>query len=397
VNCRELTADGLCKTSMRPPERCRVHNPRKRAFAPKPARQSGEDAAESRYLIKHACVHRGAEVAPAGCASCAKKTTPTFVCHQHGGTCTVLSRSTDASVRWCGDCPDFSTEALVSSKPVVTVAPLRNGEHKPWEGSTNRKPWEYRVQLVVAHLDTPELLADWLPLWRLQTEQPFITIVDTGSTPANFAKLMAFESDDVEIHAMRSRGYRHSSEPVAMALDIAAATNQQEFQLHTHTDVFPMRRELIGEMVELCGPETPAIGYQISPRDHCGQWIAANWRGMLGHTLTMLHAPTIRDCGAVWSMRRGYERHGIPDEPSSNNDTEVGFNLDLRAAGIVPVLIGEDVNSARQITEDFDHCRSLTGSLLYDAGYHAKASGWIADAIRDARERAKQWTTPHQQ
>lgn len=127
MTCRELTTDGLCKTSMRPPERCRVHNPRKRAFAPKPARQSGEDAAEARYLIKHACIHRGAAVASAGCASCSKTTTPTFTCELHGGTCTVLNRSTDAGVRWCGDCAEFEKQAPHISPEAPHIPPTVEG------------------------------------------------------------------------------------------------------------------------------------------------------------------------------------------------------------------------------------------------------------------------------
>jgi hypothetical protein len=39
----------------------------------------------------------------------------------------------------------------------MLIAPDRvTDQPQPWQGVTERKPWEYAVQVVIPHLDTPE-------------------------------------------------------------------------------------------------------------------------------------------------------------------------------------------------------------------------------------------------
>lgn len=351
------------------------------------------------------CRFLGEHLRTEACQLCGMKGQPAPVhhCLKHDeertertyGLRTAAGRLMETCIR----CDDYEPEETMEPSmnqvtwDVSRVAPVRpQTDNRPWEGAATIKPWEYRVQIAIAHLDTPELLEAALPLWRLQTVRPFVCVVDTGSTAENLNRLLALEADDVEVHCVRSRGLRHASSLVSVALDVAAAANLQEYQFHTHTDVFPRRRDLLESLIAQCDAETPVVGYEISPRSHVRGALAHLWRGMVGHTCTMLHAPTIRSHGIVWHIERGFEDLGLAREPSGNTDTEVPFNLQLSKHGLRVKLIGHDENSVRQVTDDIDHFRSFGSSLLYAPNYHAKCREWATAAIADARARIEEWS-----
>ena len=366
-----------------------------RHFGAKPVEPEKPPAAPSpaspQYL-ELPCIHRGSVVREQVCKACGLKGTvaPIHACAIHG-ECTARQFKIP-KMKACTTCPDRRENGSDTIEwKTDHVVPIR-GEEKPFEGTAAVKPWEYRVQVVIPHLDTPDILELGIQLWRLQTVRPFICVVDTGSNAENVRRLLALESDDVEVHFVRSRGQRHLSSLVSVALDVAAANNLQEFQFQTHTDVFPMRRDILSDLISRCGPATPVVGYEISPRNHVVGAISWLWRGMVGHTCTMLHAPTIRQHGIAWHLERGHEDLGLARLPPQNTDTEVPFNLLLRKAGITPVLIGHDENHKRHTTADFDHFRSYGSSMLYSPGYFSRCSEWAQAAIVDARKRLAIWT-----
>jgi glycosyltransferase involved in cell wall biosynthesis len=261
-----------------------------------------------------------------------------------------------------------------------------------WEGELKIKPWEFPVQLVIPSLGSVEALKAAIPLWRMQTLRPYICIVDTGSDFETLEEIESLRADDVEIHYQRGHGYRHASEPVSVALDFASARCQQTYQFHSHCDVFPVARDLIERFVAACGEDEPVVGYEISGRNHCKGAMSLLWPGMVGHTATCLHYPTIRRLGITWSLDRGYAEYDLNRAEKTDTDTEVPFNLHLRKAGIKPLLLGHDQNYIRDKDNgDFDHCRSHKSSELYSPGYFETAQGWIESGIDDAQQRAKDW------
>ncbi|WP_197443617.1 glycosyltransferase family 2 protein [Maioricimonas rarisocia] len=272
------------------------------------------------------------------------------------------------------------------------TAPLRGCaiHERPWEGSARPKPWQYRVTAAIPVLDTPDLLEVVIDILRLQTMRPFIIVVDTGSTPEHLSRIESLRSSDVEVHSLRLNGVRHPSDFPAMAMDLAFAVCRTRFLFATHADCFLRKRTLLSEMVELCESTSPVVGYELSPRKH------KDWKGMVGHTCTMVDMASMDEIGAGWSLRRLARRYGVeayhPDPRRPNwPDTELLLNYLLRENGITPHLIGHEENHIRNRDDNIDHCRSLTSGLLYNDTYYQTALGWAEQAMEEARSRIEEW------
>ncbi len=272
------------------------------------------------------------------------------------------------------------------------IAPLRDKavKEKPWEGACRKKPWEYGVTAVIPVLDTPETLQVALELLRLQSLRPFIVIIDTGSTAEKLQEIEQLRAADVEIHSLRLNGVRHPSDFPAMAMDLAFSICRTPYLFATHADCFLCKQTLLADMARLCTEDVPVVGYELSPRQH------PDWKGMFGHTCTMFHMRTMDRIGAGWSMRRlatlyGLENHEPrPDKPNWP-DTELLLNYIVRDHGIEPKIIGHEENFIRNKDENIDHCRSLTGALLYNPAHYEKALAWAEQAMTEAQERIEAW------
>ena len=272
-------------------------------------------------------------------------------------------------------------EACAASSLFMVVP--RSGES--FMGISQPPPWSYKVACAIPHFESLDTLPTVVELLRLQTERPYLLVVDTGSCSETREKLELMRAKDVEIHYVQSHGWRHSSEPVSAAMDVAMAVCRSEYLFCTHSDVFLRRRDFIADLV---GHNTPAVGYEITDRSH----VTDDWRGMISHTATLLHMPVMRRIGAAWSIQRACEMLGIPaDTRHGWPDTETGINLILREHGIEPVLIGTEKNGERTVDDNIDHVRSLSSIRIYgDLGHRSK---WLDSALSDARERIREWTS----
>jgi glycosyltransferase involved in cell wall biosynthesis len=271
----------------------------------------------------------------------------------------------------------------------VEIAPIKGvtSDKKPWEGSCQRKPWEYKVTAVIPCLDTSETLPICIELLRLQTERPYIVVIDTGSDDQHLPKIEALRAEDVEVHLMRLNGTQHPSDFPAMAMDFGFTLCRTEYLFATHADCFLRRRDFLTHLIS---KNAPVVGYQITPRAH------SDWLGMVSHTATLYHMPVMDQIGFGWSLRRLCHLMGIADHrpnPARPNwpDTEILGNYILRHNKITPVLIGSEKNFTRQVDENIDHFRSFTSSKLYSPGYHKAVQEWFKKAKTEALERIEKW------
>ena len=274
------------------------------------------------------------------------------------------------------------------------IAPLRgtgiNTKQVPWEGSDEKKPWDYKVTAAIPALDTSETLEICIELLRLQTERPFIIIIDTGSSGEQLEKMKNLQAPDVEIHFLRLNGVQHPSDFPAMAMDVAFSLCRTEFIFATHADCFLRKKTFLAELMEMARTISPVVGYEMSPRAH------KDWEGMVSHTATIYHMPTMDKIGFGWSLRRLCNIYNIRDykpSPLRPNwpDTEILGNYILRHQKIKPHLIGHEQNFERQIDENIDHLRSYTSGKLYSPTYYIKAKEWFEKAKKEALARMTAW------
>lgn len=273
-----------------------------------------------------------------------------------------------------------------------TIAPVRNIKttDAPWEGICIKKPWQYKVTAAIPVLDTFECVDICVKLLQLQTEKPYILIIDTGSCEEEFEKICSLRSANVEVHSLRLNGTQHPSDFPAMAMDVAFTLCRTEFLFATHADCFLKKRTFISELLTLTQTESPVVGYEISPRAH------NDWKGMVSHTATMFNMPAMDKIGFGWSLRRLANIYGLKDyKPNpmrpSFPDTEILGNYILRFYKIKPHLVGTEQNFCRNNDDNIDHCRSITSGKLYSPPYFEKASEWMAQAKQEAMSRIDQW------
>lgn len=262
--------------------------------------------------------------------------------------------------------------------------------NRPCTGSSSPRPWKYRVAAAIPHYESLDTLEPLVELLRLQSMRPYIMVIDTGSNDSTCDELEKRRAHDLEIHYVRSHGWLHPSEPVSAAMDLAFGVCRSEWMFCTHSDVFPRRRDLIERLLRIGtgDPLAPAVGYEMSDRSH----VTDQWRGMISHTASLLHMPTMRRIGASWSIQRACEMLNIPPKSAGWPDTETCLNLMLRQYGIAPTLIGTEVNDQRHVDENIDHVRSLSSVRIYaDDIENKKRAGWLAPALEEARVRIAQW------
>jgi hypothetical protein len=274
---------------------------------------------------------------------------------------------------------------MVTPGAESTDAPRNNAA-----GPLPVKPWDFPVTVAIPNWGPATSLLWVIRLLRLQTVNPYILIIDTGSP--TFGALDVLRDEATEVHYIRAHAWRHPCEPVCAAMDVAFALCRTEHLFCTHSDCFPRRPDLLGWHLSQCSPSSPVVGYQMSDRS----WINAEWEGMVSHTATMLHMPSMRAGGVSWSLDRWYHDKdlGSPFVGPGWIDTEVCFNYRLKDAGIRPTFVGRETHYSRLTDRNIDHVRSITSHQFIDISEHhrRRINEWAGDAMGEAEARVKAWT-----
>lgn len=256
-----------------------------------------------------------------------------------------------ALLRRCGD------EYFHGGNPVAP-APIGQGSYA---GRMVRKPWDYETCVILPHFGSVELLDVALRCWRDQTVSPYLIVIDTGGEDRDERGLMEFRNYDCEIHSIAAHGWRHSSQPVAAALDLGFAVAQTPAAVLTHTDVFPRHDRVIEELLTRLSCSCPVAGYQMSARIGSAEWAAC-----VSHTLTVCDLRVMRAQRITWNLLAALEDDDEVEQRYLGwPDTETWFGRGLRAAGIVPEFLGSESNAPVYQTDLIVHWRSAPSIRYY--------------------------------
>lgn len=310
--------------------------------------------------------------------------------------------------------PHFRVRDVFDTKDKF-LAPSRMYRHdRVWEGIISKKPWDYKITAVIPHMDTPDLLKIVIETLRAQTERPYILVIDCGSLQPHRKALEVLDltCDDLEVHYIRSKAWKFTSEPVTAAMDLAFTLCRSEFLYATHTDVFLKKQNFLEYLLSLYDDKTPVIGHQMSPRFN---WKTDMWQRVVSHTATLYHMPTMRRIGGLWSLQAAYESLNMPvrqltyDEALTFDcvpDTEVNLSFCMHRAGMVErfledphpgendpssvLFLGIEPNEPYE-TEWFYHERSTTGLRVYDPGRAEKNRQRLIKTIEETKLRLFEW------
>ena len=272
---------------------------------------------------------------------------------------------------------------------MIPIIPVR-GAPLPmsWEGLCVRKPWDYEVTAVVPCVDLVDELEVCVELLRLQTNRPYIVVVDTGSEWHHAQRIERLRAADLEVHQIRSNGVQHPSQLVSVAMDLAFSLCVTPYLFATHQDCFLRNRNFLKRFVGEMRDGLSVYGYSVTERWH------SKWRqDAFGHTATMFDMAQMRRIGAGWSMIRLADTRGYSRFPEAGSwpDTETLINEQVREAGLKVKLICGEKNYERFVDEHVDHCRSLPGAMLYSQELFAKQRIACDLAMNEARARIKLW------
>lgn len=299
-------------------------------------------------VIDYTCPNRGEPTGEkVGCARCDRITLEVFACSLHGKCVKEERPKKDgvAACRWCSDLP--SNAARTRKTPLVRVL----GKHSS-DG----------VTLVIPHRSTPDWLAVSHGLWRSLYPNLPILIVDNSpdsDEAAAFVRKMRAEFL-TEVAWMAPKWGRVSPhEEVSTAMDYAFSRCETPLLLGVHSDMFPLRGDLIPMMAAKCTPEAPIVGWEMSRRPPNGP-MPDMAVGVAGHVCTMYHIATMRRISAAWGIKRYVELSGDRRAHHGWPDVESGVSLAMQRAGLKPLLLGKETNGENQQTEWWLHCRSAT-------------------------------------
>jgi hypothetical protein len=229
-------------------------------------------------------------------------------------------------------------------------------EHHPWRGSLAKKPWEYRVTAAIPHRNTLEHLKLCLDFVQAQTERPYVMIIDTGSDEATLAEVLALRTDNVEVHQIACLGTEEYADVVCYAMDLAMSACRTEYLWCLHSDCFVTNRGLLAEMLLTAdGGKQPVIGYESTLANK-----HAECKGMVSHTCTLLHMPTMHLLDVTWSRTRlATQARAAGREVVF--DPEMALNYRLRDRGVKPLILGPE--QAGGIERDANRVHLRSGTL----------------------------------
>jgi hypothetical protein len=138
-------------------------------------------------------------------------------------------------------------------------------------------------------------------------------------------------------------------------MDLAMSACRTDYLWCLHSDCFVTNRDLLAELLSTAdGGKRPVIGYESTLANK-----HAECKGMVSHTCTLLHMPTMHELDVTWSRTR------LATQAKATGrivafDPEMALNYRLRDRGIAPLILGPEQTSGIERDAHRVHLRSAT-------------------------------------
>jgi glycosyltransferase involved in cell wall biosynthesis len=257
---------------------------------------------------------------------------------------------------------------------------LTNRKANPWTPKNRNQQTPPTTTIIVPTASRSPTLRSVLATHQHQTEPHETIIIDTSTDHQTYPDFIA--------------DFKHNKSPrycylppkpnaaicsvITEAIDMAIAIATTEWVLLTHDDVWLKRNDFITQLIKTALFHSKSVvGYEMSPRDHVTQ----EWRGMVSHTATLLHRPTMVSIGARWNLTEATDRTDPAERRPGWPDTETNFGRLLKDRSILPLFIASETNEPHYEDDNIVHRRSLTSHRTHPALANAGDEAWITEQI----------------
>lgn len=243
-----------------------------------------------------------------------------------------------------------------------------------------QKTFEPTTTIIVPTAASSPTLTSVINTHDRQTESHRTILIETSGDPQAYFNLTINQSErkNTRILAIEPEENCHPCRVITEAIDIGIAICDTEWAFLTHDDVWLNDTNLLKRLIEIAeNAGVPIVGYEMSPRGHCTE----EWRGMVSHTATLLHTPTMQGLGMRWSLVEAHQTTPWSKEKPGWPDTETNFGRQVKRLQIPQFFIGHETNDRHFEDDNITHRRSLTSHRVHSHLGKIDDEKWIAQQI----------------
>lgn len=257
---------------------------------------------------------------------------------------------------------------------------LTNRRANPWSSANPKTSTPPTTTIIIPTATSSPTLRSVLATHRRQTEPHETIVIDTSANHVQYPDYIAdFTTNKAPRYCyIPPKPHAALCSVITEAIDAAIAIATTEWIFLTHDDVWLKRCTFLAELVtQGMFLSKSVIGYEMSPRDH----VTTEWRGMVSHTATLLHRPTMVSIGARWNLTDATDKTAPAERRPGWPDTETNFGRILKQREIAPHWIGHETNEPHFEDDNLVHRRSLTSHRTHPALGNAGDAAWIQEQI----------------
>jgi hypothetical protein len=243
--------------------------------------------------------------------------------------------------------------------------PLKKKKEKEFRESN---PWGHKVTVIIPNYEYPiKALKAVTDLWRGQSIQPYIQIIDNSASNEYRNNLRVLENNQIEIFNMPQHKTKGPYDIINNSLDLGILTCRTPYAIITHNDLFPINRTLLEEMISQCDQNQPVVGYSSAEHN-------------ITYLLTTLEVSFIRNSKIQFSKPNSHK-----EKPQDY------FNSQIHNSHVKVRSLGNEDISKYQMTPHFEHVGGYTLNKKLNLMEQDRSNSDLQRLVTEAELRKYKW------